>query len=213
MLSGIENDILNLSKMDLFRQEQEDRPYSSKMAASFLENVVSLCDNTYCELTWKENDTLLYVLSKIDNSKLIERVWCAMNNPDKEVKVVLMEYNYTRKQDVPAIPNVCDRLPSSGVLVHDAMYRPEFVELMNKHFRLNDKIKWYRRRRVNKNGTLDNHRWQVVLKFEKGALEYYEDYESTSISSVEGTLRVILSGRGQQGATRSIHQNIEEALG
>lgn len=196
--------------MDLFRQRIQLKSYSSKMAASFLQNVVSICDDTYCEVTWKENDTLLYVLSKIDNSKLIERVWYAMNNPDKEVKVVLMEYNYTRKQDLPAIPNVCDRLPASGVLVHDAMYRPEFVALMNKHFCLNDKIKWYRRRRVNKNGTLDNHRWQVVLKFEKGALEDYEDYESTSISSAEGTLRVILSGRPQQGATRSVHQIINE---
>lgn len=180
--------------------------------ASLLQNVVTLCENTFAEDdSWKEHDTMLYVMSKIDNSKLIERVWYAMSNPDKEVKVVLMEYNYTRKQDVLiGIPNICDRL-SSGVLLHDALYRPAFHDLMNKHFCLNDSIKWYRRRRVNKNGQLDSHKWQIVLKFEKGALEDYED-ASTSISSLAdgltGTLRVILSGTGQQG-----RRSVIETLG
>lgn len=112
---------------------------------------------------------MFWILSKIDQKKLIDRVWNAMDDPTKQTKVVLCEYNYTTKQSVEAgHPNVVDRLPN-GVLVHDAMYREDFVTLMNKTFCLNDKITWYRRRKVNREGLNDIHRMQVVLLFKENA--------------------------------------------
>ena len=105
-----------------------------------LQFIVDLCNRSYKGESWKEVETMFWVLSKIDQKKLIDRVWNAMDDPTKQTKVVLCEYNYTTKQSVEAgHPNVVDRLPN-GVLVHDAMYREDFVTLMNKTFCLNDKI-------------------------------------------------------------------------
>jgi hypothetical protein len=49
------------------------------------------------------------------------------------------------------------------------MYRKEFVELMNATFAVKDKVEWYRRRRVDRDGNRDVHRMQLVLKFLPGA--------------------------------------------
>lgn len=134
-----------------------------------LQSLVSLCNHSYSGEAWKEVDTLLWILSRIDMKKLIDRLWIAMDNPDSPTKVVLCEYNYTTRQSCEAgHPNVCDRLPN-GTLVHDAMYRTEFVDLMNQAFCLNERIVWYRRRKVTREGTNDVHRMQVVLLFKEYA--------------------------------------------
>jgi hypothetical protein len=134
-----------------------------------LQSIVDLCNRSYEDECWKEVETMFWILSKIDTKKLIDRVWTAMDDPTKQTKVVLCEYNYTTKHSVESgHPNVVDRLPN-GVLVHDAMYREDFVTLMNQMFCLNDKIVWYRRRKVTREGLNDIHRMQVVLLFKEGA--------------------------------------------
>lgn len=134
-----------------------------------LQFLVDICNRSYEGECWKEVETMFWILAKIDIKKLIDRVWEAMEHPEKQTKVVLCEYNYTTKQSVEAgHPNVVDRL-SNGVLVHDAMYRQGFVDLMKEFFCLNDKIEWYRRRKITREGTSDIHRMQVVLIFKENA--------------------------------------------
>jgi hypothetical protein len=134
-----------------------------------LQFIVDLCNHSYEDECWKEVDTMYWVLSKIDMNKLMNRVWSAMEEPTKTTKVVLCEYNYTTKKSVEdGHPNLVDRLPN-GVLVHDAMYRADFVTLMNKAFCLNDNIVWYRRRKITREGLNDIHRMQVVLMFKENA--------------------------------------------
>jgi len=138
-------------------------------SVTMLQFIVDLCNRSYEGESWKEVETMFWILSKIDQKKLIDRVWNAMDDPTKQTKVVLCEYNYTTKQSVEAgYPNIVDRLPN-GVLIHDAMYREDFVTLMTKTFCLNDKIVWYRRRKVTREGVNDIHRMQVVLLFKEGA--------------------------------------------
>jgi hypothetical protein len=123
---------------------------------------------------------MLWILAKIDMKKLIDRVWEAMEHPEKQTKVVLCEYNYTTKQSVEAgIPNVLDRL-SNGVLVHDAMYRQGFIDLMNESFCINDNVVWYRRRKITREGTNDVHRMQIVLLFKENAFVTPPDVESAT---------------------------------
>lgn len=143
--------------------------YTSLQSIKMLQSIVDLCNLSYEGESWKEVETMFWVLSKIDQKKLIDRVWTAMDDPTKQTKVVLCEYNYTTKQSIEAgHPNIVDRLPN-GVLVHDAMYRESFVALMNLSFCLNDKIVWYRRRKITREGLNDIHRMQVVLLFKEGA--------------------------------------------
>ena len=156
-----------------------------------LQSIVDLCNRSYEGESWKEVETLFWILSKIDQKKLIDRVWTAMDDPTTQTKVVLCEYNYTTKQSVEAgHPNLVDRLPN-GVLVHDAMYREDFVTLMNQMFCLNDKIVWYRRRKVTREGYNDTHRMQVVLLFKEGAFPAHEaDLMSSPVTPPGSPLRV-----------------------
>lgn len=154
------------------------------MADSILQSIVDVCDLAYEGDGWKETQTFLWVLSQIDFKKLTDRVQTAMENTDRDTKVVLFEYNYTTKKAVAeGQHNICDKLPS-GVLVHDALYRKEFVDLMDEQFCLNDDIVWYRRRKIGPGGTQHPHRMQVVLHLKAGALaEEVDDHSHDSCSS------------------------------
>jgi hypothetical protein len=168
-----------------------DRPpdtgYTSHIVITMLQFIVDLCNRSYEDECWKEVETMFWILSKIDQKKLIDRVWNAMDDPTKQTKVVLCEYNYTTKQSLEAgYPNVVDRLPN-GVLVHDAMYRADFVTLMTKTFCLNDKIVWYRRRKITREGLNDIHRMQVVLLFKEGAFQVPESPPAGFTTPVPGS--------------------------
>ena len=148
-----------------FIQKDEYTPNSSTM--SLLQHYINMSSNV--GESWKERDTLAWILSKVDSKKLMDRICIAQKNPDVATKLVLLEYTYTTKLSVAAgAPNLLDRL-ENGTIVHDAMYRKEFVELMNSTFAVKDKVEWYRRRKVDRDGNRDVHRMQLVLKFLPGA--------------------------------------------
>lgn len=143
--------------------------YTPINSFKMLQHLINICNLSYEGESWKEVDTMLWVLGKIDMKKLIDRVWDAMDHPEKQTKVVLCEYNYTTKHSVEAgHPNVVDRL-HNGVLVHDAMYRQGFIDLMFKTFCINENVTWYRRRKITREGVSDVHRMQVVLVFKEHA--------------------------------------------
>ena len=148
---------------------------SSYYSDRLLQSIVDVCDLSYDnDDSWKEVQTFLWVLSKIDFGKLTQRVKQAMDDTTKETKVVLLEYNYTTKKAVEeGQANICDKLPS-GVLVHDAMYRKQFQDLLEDQFALNEKISIYRRRKIGSGGLPDSHRMQLVLLFKPGALAIEE---------------------------------------
>lgn len=143
----------------------EYTPNSSTM--SLLQHYINMCSNGGD--SWKERDTLAWILSRVSSKKLMDRICIAQKNPDVATKLVLLEYTYTTKLSVAAgAPNLLERL-DNGTIVHDAMYRKEFVELMNSTFAVKDKVEWYRRRKVDRDGNRDVHRMQLVLKFLPGA--------------------------------------------
>jgi hypothetical protein len=145
---------------------------------SLVQNIVNILEVSYDEEAWKEVETMTYVIGKTNWQKLVDRIYYAMDNPEKDTKVVLFEYNYTTKKAVEqGAPNLVDRLGVNNVLVHDAMYREGFVNLMNQAFCPNGLVTWYRRRRINKDGKMDVHRMQVVLRFEPGAFQSLDDDE------------------------------------
>jgi hypothetical protein len=148
-----------------FIQKDEYTPILSTM--SLLQHYINMSSNV--GESWKERDTLGWILSKIDSKKLMDRICIAQKNPDVATKLVLLEYFYTTKLSVAAgAPNLLDRL-ENGTIVHDAMYRKEFVDLMNATLAVKDKVEWYRRRKVDRDGNRDVHRMQLVLKFLPGA--------------------------------------------
>lgn len=176
------------------------------MADSILQSIVDVCDLAYdTGDSWKETQTFLWVLSQIDFKKLTDRVQTAMENTDKDTKVVLFEYNYTTKKSVSeGKHNICDKLPS-GVLVHDALYRKEFIELMDEQFSLNDDIVWYRRRKIGPGGVQDPHRMQVVLHFKAGALaeEVDDDDVSSSSSASDSDMPPLIRADGAEVVANS----------
>lgn len=146
---------------------QKDEYTSNSSTMSLIQHYINMSSNV--GESWKERDTLAWILNKVDSKKLMDRICIAQKNPDVATKLVLLEYVYTTKLSVAAgAPNLVDRL-DNGTIVHDAMYRKEFVELMNATFAVKDKVEWYRRRRVDRDGNRDVHRMQLVLKFLPGA--------------------------------------------
>lgn len=155
-----------------------DSSSSSYGTDRLLQSIIDVADVAYSGDSWKEVQTYNWVLSKIDFKKLTDRVSQAMQDPTKDVKVVLLEYNYTTRKAVEGgTANVCDKLPS-GVLVHDAMYRKEFQDLLEDQFCVNDDVVIYRRRKITNGGHADPHRMQLVLHFKPGALVVIDDASS-----------------------------------
>ena len=145
---------------------------------SIVQNIVDILNVSYEGEAWKEVETMMYVLSQTNFQKVVDRIYYAMDNPEKDTKVVLFEYNYTTKKSIEqGAPNLVDRLGVNNVLVHDAMYREGFVNIMNQAFCPNSLVSWYRRRRINKDGKMDVHRMQVVLRFQPFALAPPDDEE------------------------------------
>lgn len=112
--------------------------------------------------------TMLWVMSKIDYSKLLQRITYAYDHPDQTVKCVLLEYDHTSWSYVKqGNPNIIERMPNSNVLVHHALHTPDFVRLMDQFF-VNDnpRIKIYARQKIGSDGVPNFHRKQLIVMFE-----------------------------------------------
>jgi hypothetical protein len=115
--------------------------------------------------------TMLWVMSKIDYSKLLRRIAYAYDHPHESVKCVLLEYDYTAWSYVKkGNPNVIEKMPNSTVLVHHALHTPDFVRLMDSFF-ANDRqhVSVYCRQKIGADGVPNFHRKQLVVSFEPWA--------------------------------------------
>jgi hypothetical protein len=115
--------------------------------------------------------TMLWVMSKIDYSKLLRRVAYAYAHPNETVKCVLLEYDYTSWSYVKlGNSNVIEKMPNSNVLVHHALHTPDFIRLMDNFF-ANDRrgVNIYCRQKIGSNGEPNFHRKQLVVSFEPWA--------------------------------------------
>lgn len=98
----------------------------------------------------------------------MRRVADAYEHPDRPVKCVLLEYDYTSWSYVrQGNANVIEKMPNSNVLVHHALHTPDFIRLMD-HFFTNDnpRMTIYVRQKINSDGTPNFHRKQLVLMFD-----------------------------------------------
>lgn len=136
------------------------------------ESVIKMSVNSIVQLYAHANSasvkTMLWVMSKIDYSKLLRRIAHAYENPDKTVKCVLLEYDYTSWSYVKqGNPNVIERMPNSNVLVHHALNTPDFIRLMDSFFK-NDhpRMYIYVRQKIDSDGVPNFHRKQLVLMFQ-----------------------------------------------
>lgn len=111
---------------------------------------------------------MMWVMSKIDNKKLLNRIRYAHFNPSVTTKCVLLEYSYTsRAYENQGNPNIVECMPESKVLVHHALHTPDFIWLMDTLFKNNNpKIQIYARQKIKSDGTPDFHRKQLVVAFE-----------------------------------------------
>lgn len=115
--------------------------------------------------------TMLWVMSKIDYSKLLRRIAYAYAHPDETVKCVLLEYDYTSWSYVKrGNNNVIERMPNSNVLVHHALHTPDFIRLMDTFF-ANDRhrVSIYCRQKIGPDQVPNFHRKQLVVSFEPWA--------------------------------------------
>lgn len=115
--------------------------------------------------------TMMWVLSKIDNTKLLSRVRYAHLNPHVTTKCVLLEYAYTsRGYEKQGNPNIVEYLPEAHVLVHHALHTPDFIRFMDSFFANNNpNIQIYARQKIKADGTPDFHRKQLVVSFQPWA--------------------------------------------
>lgn len=110
------------------------------------------------------SELLLDVLARIDFSKVINRMWSAMENPSRETKCVLLEYEWTTLEDVrKGLPNRVTRLPN-GRIFHNACLQLDIWKTLESLFE-NSKISLYRRRKY-LNGEENRHIMQVMLRIE-----------------------------------------------
>jgi len=112
--------------------------------------------------------TMLWTMTKIDYNKLLQRIAYAYTHPDKSVKCVLLEYDYTSWSYVKqGNANIIERMPNSNVLVHHALHTPDFIRLMDRFFANdNPRIKIYARQKIGSDGVPNFHRKQLVVVFE-----------------------------------------------
>lgn len=112
--------------------------------------------------------TMLWVMAKIDYTKLLRRIAYAYEHPNETVKCVLLEYDYTTWSYVKrGNANVIERMPDSTVLVHHALHSPDFIRLMDRFFTNdNPRTMIYARQKINPDGSPNFHRKQLVLMFE-----------------------------------------------
>lgn len=127
--------------------------------------------------------TMLWVMSKIDNNKLFERVKYAYEHPTEKTKCVLLEYSYTsRTYQQMGHPNIVEYLPGTTVLVHHALNSPDFIRLIDDVFCENRAgINVYVRQRIGSDGKPDFHRKQLVLSFDPWT--FAPSLESTDIQA------------------------------
>lgn len=110
------------------------------------------------------SELLLDVLARIDFCKVIQRVWSAMENPSKETKCVLLEYEWTTLEDVRrGLPNKVTRIPN-GRIFHNACLQLDIWKTLEALFG-NPKIFVYRRRKYVDN-VENRHVMQVVLSIQ-----------------------------------------------
>jgi hypothetical protein len=125
---------------------------------------------------------LIWAINQIDMFKLAVRVVQAQSVLS-ETKCVLLEYNFTEWKDVNSGKrDRSDRLPETNVLVHTVLSSPNFAKVARKYIAGDEpRADIYIRRKVRSDGTLDPHRYQLVLKFSMERpitpLSYEEDIE------------------------------------
>jgi len=128
-----------------------------------IDNIVEL----YKHADQNSVKTMLWVMSKIDYTKLLRRIAYAYANPSDTVKCVLLEYDYTSWSYVKqGNANVIERMPDSNVLVHHALHTPDFIRLMDRFFANdNPRIEIYARQKIDSDRTPNFHRKQLVIVF------------------------------------------------
>lgn len=145
--------------------------------------------HVYANGSKKANDAMLWTMSKIDYTKLLKRMWYAKNWPNKDVKCVLLEYDYTEWSHVKeGNPNVIERMPNSNVLVHHTLKNPEYLKFMNDFFQFDErKVSVYVRQKIDPDGEPNPHRKQLVLMYAQKWREpepLDDEYEEESRSVV-----------------------------
>ena len=131
------------------------------------------------------DQAFLDVVSRIDVPKVLNRFTKAARSGEA-FKVVLFQYYYTRKGEVP---NLVTRLNPSGMLLQDAFFRFNLVsrlqELFNPGGQYGGNVVVYRRRRTFfESGVARRspHEFQVVLSVAAGAFPPVAPAQSTLTS-------------------------------
>ncbi len=140
----------------------------------------------YATQTKKTNDAMLWIMTKIDYPRLFNRLWYANIYPNKTVKFVLLEYDYTEWSYVKkGNPNIIERMPNSNVLVHHAMKNPDFLRIMNQLFQFNERnVTVYIRQKIGSDGQPNFHRKQLVVMFDPVSTKDDTDVYSTTNSDI-----------------------------
>jgi hypothetical protein len=130
------------------------------------------------------DQAFLDVVSRIDVPKTLNRLTKAARTGEA-FKVVLFQYYYTRKGEVP---NLVTRIMPSGMLLQDAFFRYDLVNrlqsLFNPAGQYGDRVVVYRRRRTFFEGGVPRrsaHEFQVVLSVAAGV---FQPLPAESTSSV-----------------------------
>lgn len=150
--------------------------WSTTRTMSFLSVITSISISTE---DYQLRKALLWVMSQIDTTKLMERAIQAHHIKTIETRCVLLEYNYTAWKDVRVgRRDQSDRVPGTDLLVHNVFESPVFWRLANQFLVGPDSdAVAYVRRKITEGGAVDPTRRQLMLVFPK-AIVNPEDSDS-----------------------------------
>ena len=137
---------------------------------SFLSVITSISKSTE---DYQLQRALLWVMSQIDTTKLMERAIQARYSKTSETKCVLLEYNYTTWKDVSdGCRDQSDRVPGTDLLVHNVFQSPVFWALVNQFLvGPESNAVAYVRRKVIDGEKLNPTKRQLMLIFPKAIVD------------------------------------------